>query len=166
MVLHPLWGGQEENVWRIEWEICKAMLRFRGIRSFADLSDGQGDVLRPLVESGATLRIKANDSNRSRWPLHPLWVDLSERIAEMNCLGVIRECDPQAQLDERMLQVGIAVYGYLKRLAAIHGLQRSKEEITKDDAMYRLGWLMDRLHDPLTWSVEVQRRMTEMRLGK
>jgi hypothetical protein len=83
----------------------------------------------------------------------------------MNCLGVIRECDPQAQLDERMLQVGIAMYGYLKRVAAIHGLQRSKDEITKDDAMYRLGWLMDRLHDPLTWDIEVERRMTEMRLA-
>lgn len=162
---YPLWGGQECNVWRIEWEIRKAMLRLRGIRTFADLADGQGDVLRPLVESAASLRMKTDDSNRSRWPLHPLWADLSERIAEMNCLGVIRECDPQAQLDERMVRMGIAMYGYLKRVAAIHGLQRGKREISMADAMYRLGWLMDRLHDPMSWDGEVQRRMDEMRLG-
>lgn len=162
---HPLWGGQQENVWRIEWEVRKAILRFKGIRTFADLEDGQGDVLRGFLDSGASLRIKTQDSNRSRWPLHPLWADLTQRVEALNCLGVVRECDPLAPLDERMLQIGVAVYGYLKRVAAIHGLQRGKQEISKDDALYRLGWLMDRLHDPLTWDIDVQRRMNEMRLG-
>ena len=162
---HPLWDGQQDNVWRIEWEIRKAMLRFRGIRTFADLHDGQGDVLRPLVESGATLRVKGDDSNRSRWLLHPLWSDLTERIAAMNCLGIIRECDPQAELDARLQQVGVAVYGYLKRVAAIHGLQRGKAEVSKDDAITQLGWLMHRFHDPLSWEGDVRRRMDEMRLG-
>ena len=142
------------------------MLRLRGIRTFDDLQEGQGDVLRPLVESSATLRIRTDDSNRSRWPLHLLWSDLIERVAAMNCLGVVRECDPQAELNGRMLQVGIAMYGYLKRVAAIHGLQRGKSEISKADAMYRLGWLIDRFHDPLAWDSEVRRRMDEMRLGQ
>lgn len=106
------------------------MLRLRGIRTFDDLNDGQGDVLRPLVEEGATPRTKTDDSNRSRWPLHPLWVDLAERVA------------------------------------AIHGLQRGKEEVSKDEALHRLGWLMDRFHDPLSWDGEVKRRMTEMRSGQ
>ena len=162
---YPLWGDQQDNVWRIEWEIRKAMLRLKGVRTFTDLRERQGDVLRPLVESSASLRIRTADSNRSRWPVHPLWSDLSERIAAMDCLGVVRECDPEAQLDERMLRLGIAVYGYLKRVAAIHGLQRGKIEISKDDAMHRLGWLMDRLHDPMLWDSEVKRRMNEMRLG-
>jgi hypothetical protein len=163
---YPLWGGQQENVWRIEWEIRKAMLRLRGIRTFDDLNAGQGDVLRPLVEEGATLRLLTSDSNRSRWPLHPLWVDLSGRIAALNCLGVVRVCDPDAELEERMLRSGIAVYGYLKRVAAIHALQRGKEDVSKDEALRRLGTLMDRFHDPLTWDGEVKRRITEMRLGQ
>ena len=135
---YPLWDNQQDNVWRIEWEIRKAMLRMKGVRTFADLRERQGDVLRPLVESSASLRIQTADSNRSRWPVHPLWSDLSERIAAMDCLGVVRECDPEKQLNERMLRLGIEVYGYLKRVAAIHGLQRGKTEISKDDAMHRL----------------------------
>lgn len=64
-----------------------------------------------------------------------------------------------------MLRSGIAVYGYLKRIGAIHGLQRGKEVVSKEEALHRLGWLMDRFHDPLLWDGEVKRRMTEMRLG-
>ena len=163
--LYPLWGGQEDNVWRIEWEIRKEILRARGIKTFNDLNDGQGDVLRPLVTEHTSLRIPNEDSNSSRWPIHPLWLDLVERVASLNALGVVRDCDPQAALDERMMRCAIAMYGYLKRVAAIHGLQRNKSDVSKDDALYRLGWLMDRLHDPLTWESDVQRRMNEMRLG-
>ena len=34
-----------------------------------------------------TLRVPTDDSNRSRWPLHPLWLDLHQRIAEFDALG-------------------------------------------------------------------------------
>ncbi|SDG73147.1 hypothetical protein [Propionivibrio dicarboxylicus] len=163
---YPLWGDTQDNVWRIEWEIRKAMLRYIGIRTFADLRERQGDLLRPLVESSASLRRKTADSNRSRWPLHPLWSDLSARISELDCLGVLRECDPGAQLDERMLRLSIAVYGYLKRIASIHALQRGKAQVTKEDAMTCLGRQIDRLHDPLLWDGEVKRRMDETRLGQ
>ncbi|MBK9521374.1 MAG: hypothetical protein IPO13_07115 [Rhodocyclaceae bacterium] len=70
---------------------------------------------------------------------------------------MIRVCDPQAELEERMVMLGIAVYGYLKRVAAIHGLQRKKEQVSKEEAIYHLRWLMDRMHDPLLWD--------QMRLG-
>lgn len=164
---YPLWDGQQENVWRIEWEIGKLILRFRGIRTFADLESGQGDVLRPLVESAATLRVKnENDTNHSRWPLHPLWLDLTEQISQLNCLGVIRECDDQALLEERLQRCGIAVYGYLKRIAAIDGLQQGQQDVSVDRALRCFGALMKRVHDPLSWDSDVQRRMTEMRLGQ
>lgn len=162
---YPIWGGVQENVWRIELEVRKAYLRLLAIRSLQDLFDGHGDVVRTLTEANS-LRIKSSDSNRSRWSLHPLWIDLQSRVAELNATGIVRECDPYKQLDERLMHLSISVYGYLKRIAAIHGLQSEQYEISKDQAMQRLGLLVDRLHDPFSWENDVRRRMNEMRLGQ
>lgn len=73
-------------------------------------------MLRALVNDHTTLRIKTDDSNRSRWPLHPLWQDLQSRVVQMEGLGVVRELDMPALLDERMMRITISLYGYL------HGL--------------------------------------------
>ena len=85
--LYPLWGGVCEDVWRIEWQVRKALLRQFGIRTLQSLFERQGDVLRYLVTEHTTLRVPTADSNRSRWPLHPLWQDLQRRIAEFDSLG-------------------------------------------------------------------------------
>lgn len=162
---YSIWG-RAEDVWRFEWQIRKAVLRFRGVRTFDDLQRGGGDVIRPLVESSATLRMKTSDSNRSRWPLHPLWIDLQSRVAALDACGVIRECDPQVLLEARLMRCGISVYGYLKRIAAICGLQGGDGTPNVDQAMRRLGWLVNRLHDPLAWDSGVQKRMDQMRLGQ
>jgi hypothetical protein len=86
---YELWGVREK-VWRIEWQVRKDVLRRFGIKSFQDLFEGQGDVLRYLVNDHDTLRIPTEDTNRSRWPLHPLWVDLAQQIAEFCGQGVYR----------------------------------------------------------------------------
>ena len=51
------------------------------------------------------------DSNRSRWPLHPLWVDLLAQIETFDCQGVYREIDAQAALNERLMRIAVSVYG-------------------------------------------------------
>ena len=160
-----LWGI-EEDVWRIEWQVIKPWLRRFGIKTFADLLERQGDLLRILVNEHTTLRVPNGDSNRSRWPLHPLWADLIERVNALDGLGIVRECDPQALLDERLMRLGVSVYGYMKRLAAIHGLQRGYGEVGLEETKERLGRLLNRVHDPLSWEGDVQRRMDEMRLGQ
>jgi len=162
---YPIWGGIEKNVWRIEWEVRKDILRRFGIRTLNDLFASNGDVFWAYSQENS-LRIKTSDSNRSRWPHHPLWLDLFERVREMNNTGIIRECDLDKLLDERLTYLSISVYGYLKRIAAIHGLQSEQYEVSKDQAMQRLGLLVDRLHDPFSWENDVRRRMDEMRLGQ
>ena len=156
----------EQGVWRIEWQVRKMLMRFIGIRSFSDLQERQGDLLRILVEQHTTLRVPSADSNRSRWPLHPLWVDLQERVAQMPGLGVVRELDLPALLEERMVHVAISVYGYMKRLAAIYSLQGKTPAISLAQARAHLAVTLERLHDPLTWQTDVERRMREMRLGE
>jgi hypothetical protein len=60
--------------------------------------------LRYLVTEHSTLREKTDDSNRSRWPLHPLWIDLQEQIYKLENQGIYREIDQQAILNERLLR--------------------------------------------------------------
>src|ERR1035441_6770631 len=86
---YTLWG-QDENVWRIEWQVRKEVLKDLDIVTFDDLQEQIGDLLRYLATDHTSLRKPTDDSNSSRWPLHPLWVDLLERIGELNNLGISR----------------------------------------------------------------------------
>jgi len=158
-----LWGCKE-NVWRIEWQVRKEWLRTFGIRTFADLEERQGDLLRVLVNDHTTLRIKTEDSNRSRWPLHPLWQDLQAHVAQMDGLGIDKELDPAALLDEREMRIAISVYGYLKRIGAIHGIKRKSPEIGFEESCVLLRKKLDRIHNDLTWESDVRRRYDEMRV--
>lgn len=160
-----LWG-ESENVWRIEWQVRKEWLRRFGIRTFADLADRQGDLLRFLAHAHTTLRIKTDDSNRSRWPLHTVWLDLQERIDRLPGLGVIRELDPEALLHERETRMAISVYGYLKRLAALRGTRNKTPDVGFEESVDYLRRKLENVHDPLTWENDVARRYDEMRLGQ
>lgn len=160
-----LWS-MDSDVWRIEWQARKTWLRLVGIKTFHDLEERQGDLLRYLVNEHTTLRTRADDSNRSRWHLHPLWQDLSEQVARMPCLGVVRELDKKALMDERLARMSISIYGYLKRIAAIDCLQNGEEKAYLDETFDRLQALVTDIHDPLTWQNDVDRRVTEMRLGE
>lgn len=162
---YELWG-MGKDVWRIEWQARKAWLRLVGIRTFEDLQERQGDLLRVLVNDHTTLRIKSPDSNRSRWPLHPLWQDLQTRAARMQGLGVVRELNMPALLDERMMRITISLYGYLKRIAAIYSLQGNTPAISLHQARAHLSVQLEHIHDQLTWQSDVERRITEMRLGE
>ncbi|RLL49115.1 hypothetical protein D8Y20_13345 [Mariprofundus sp. EBB-1] len=160
-----LWN-ESENVWRIEWQVRKDKLRRFGIRTFSDLSQLEGDLLRYLATEHTTLRIKANDSNRSRWPLHPLWIDLQDKIENMNCLGVDKCFDEDALLEEKELRIAISMYGYMKRIAALYCLRKGSDMVSKSEAIVQLDWLLSKVHDPLSWQTDVKKKTTQMRLGK
>lgn len=163
--LFDLWG-MDRDVWRIEWQVRKTVMRHLGISSFVSLLERQGDLLRLLVKDHTSLRIKNKDSNRSRWPLHPLWQDLVQRVNEMQGLGIVRELDEKALLEERFTRIAISVYGYLKRVAAIDALYTGAEKSYMDEAFEHLFNKVAEIHDPLTWQSDVDRRAREMRLGE
>lgn len=163
--LFDLWG-RETEVWRIEWQIRKDVLRRFGIRTFQELHDQQGDLLRYLATEHDTLRRPTNDSNRSRWPLHPLWLDLQDKIRTLAALGVYRVDGKPAALRERRARLGIAVYGYLKQLAAVTAAQRGlADEPSLSDTEQELALLIAQLHDALSWRMDVAKRMKNIELG-
>lgn len=160
-----LWGC-EENVWRIEWQVRKNALKQHGIRTFRELKERQGALLKHLAENHDTLRIKGADNNRSRWPLHPLWLDLQDRIREQDLGEIDKELDPYSTLEERRFHIAISMYGYMKRLAAIQSILDRKPMVSEGEAFAHLKYWVAKIHDPLTWESEVEKRATEMRLGK
>jgi hypothetical protein len=163
--LYPLWQGQTENVWRVEWQVRKETLKRFGLRTFQDLFDGYGDVLRYLISEHTSLRVKSEDSNRSRWPVHPLWSMLADKIDTLPVQGVYRTVDPQAALDETLMRMAISMEGYLKKVAAIECLKEGRPMISQGQTIDRLIPLLEKVHNGLTWRGDVQRRMDQLRLA-
>ena len=161
-----LWNTDSKAVWRIEWQIRKAALKRFSIRSFQDLQQGAGDILRYLANEHDSLRLPSGDSNRARWPLHPLWQDLIKQIGQFEAQGVYRSIDPQMLLDERLTRIAISMYGYLKRIAAIDCVQKGKDMVSNEDAIKRITRKIDLIHDQLTWETDVEKRINQIRLGQ
>jgi len=160
-----LWGVKE-NVWRIEWQVRKDTLKRFGIRKFEDLTKKKKSLLKWLSNEHDTLRIPSTDSNKSRWPLHPLWMDVQKLIEEMPAAENGNEVDDEAALRGREQRIIISIYGYLKRLAAIRSLTSKKRNQKLDKTLERMGNLVKRIHDPMSWELDVEKRTTEMELGK
>lgn len=163
--LYLFWQEHTENVWRVEWQVRKETLKRFGLRTFEDLFDGYGDVLRHLVSEHTSLRVKAEDSNRSRWPIHPLWNLLSEHIDTLPAQGVYREVDPRLMLDETLIRMAISIEGYLKKVAAIECLKEGRPMLSQLQTIDRLLPLLDKVHNNLTWRGDVTRRMDQIRLS-
>ena len=163
--LFKLWGI-ERDVWRIEWQVRKDHLRKLGISTMQSLSERQADLLRGLANSHTSLRVKSTDSNRSRWALHQLWLDLLAQIDKLQGLGIKRDLKELDLYDERLARIAQSVYGYLKRVAAIDVLYSGNQKNYMDEAFQHLFNIISEIHDPLTWDQDVERRANEMRLGE
>lgn len=165
---HELWGGVSEGVWRVEFQVRKDVLKRFSLRTFADLFDGYGDLLRYLVHEHTTLRVQQDDSNRSRWPLHPLWALLQAHVATLPVQGVIREVDRDARLLEQMMRLAVSVEGYLKRAAAIETVRQGieHEPLSHEKALAGFSAFLRRVHNPMTWHQDVSMRVDEIRAGQ
>ncbi len=163
--LFELWG-EDRDVWRIEWQVRKEVLRRFGIRTYAELNAQAGELLRYLATEHDTLRKRTRDRNRSRWPLHPLWRDLHAQIERFKAEGVTRAIDPMRQIEERIARIGLALNGYLKHFAALRCVQRRQDSMPHDKALTELQRLLCRVHDEFTWRLDVTKRIQCVRLGE
>ena len=163
--LYILWS-EMSDVWRIEWQTRKAILKNFSIVTFDDLKERQGNLLYYLSHWHDTLRQPNDDVNRSRWPLHPLWDDLQDKIDNLYCLPVYKVLGKDAVLNERIMQIAISIYGYLKRVGAISCIQNNLEQIGLDDAISHIDKIIKKIHEPLSWRMDVEKRRKEMLLGQ
>jgi hypothetical protein len=159
-----LWG-EDRDVWRIEWQVRKNVLRRFAILTFDDLRDQAGDVLRYLVAEHTTLRTPTADQNRSRRPLHALWRDLYAQIERFDAQGVHRVVDPGRAINERITRIGISLNGYLKQLAALYCIAEGMDFMSHADTLNRMQDLLRATHSPFSWRVDVVKRIKLIELG-
>lgn len=74
--------------------------------------------------------------------------------------------DPQAVFNAQLARIAISVYGYEKRVAAILSLRDGHDSVTLGHAVSRLNELIVRLHDPLSWQIDVAAKREQTRLGR
>ncbi|MCE5257245.1 MAG: hypothetical protein LLF89_10435, partial [Spirochaetaceae bacterium] len=110
--------------------------------------------------------IKTADTNASRWPIHPLWHDLLQHIQQLGIFGFSNIDFRTCVLEEREERIAIAVYGYLKRLAAIKQVQERSERVQFDDTFDRLHYKINELHEQFSWDLDVKKRVKQIELGK
>jgi len=64
------------------------------ISTLDDLEPLQGDLLRELATRHTRLCVPTSDSNRTRWPLHPLWQALQAHVETLPQTGHVRSTVP------------------------------------------------------------------------
>jgi hypothetical protein len=69
-------------------------------------------------------------------------------------------------LEERLVRMGISVYGYLKGAGAVVCAQQRKEMIGPEEALNILLGRMWRVYDPLNWRIDVKKRVDAIERGE
>lgn len=163
-----LWG-EREDVWRVEAQVRGERLATAGIRSFADLVELGPDLMRELVENHTTLRIRTADTNRARWPLHPLWAALQADVSRLPQLGLVRDFGGwEPGHDYRLWQQLQSLMGSLKGIACT--LAEKHAPAPPPDLPELLRNLPDMLaadghHHPALWIEDVRRGLLRRGFG-
>ncbi|MBN9495238.1 MAG: hypothetical protein J0H39_00670 [Alphaproteobacteria bacterium] len=164
--LFEIWGRQTE-VWRVEFQVRRERLALGGIGTLASLHDEGGDLLRELATKHTSLRQPSTDANRSRWPLHPLWLAVLRDIDRLPQTGLIRAIDPGGSIEWRLFQQAKSLYGSLKGLGALLSIRGGKPAPKSlAGILGDLPGILARHHSEPEWHADLERRMTGYRLGQ
>jgi hypothetical protein len=163
---YDLWG-RNSQAWRIEFQVRREALKARGINTLEDLQDYQGDALFDLATNHTTLRKLNSDSNRSRWPLHPLWDGLQRHIEGLPRTGLVRAFDEKKLLDYRLYKQSQGIYGYLKGLAALESIRTGKPvPVSMKEILESLRLHIEGHHHSVPWQADVKKRIRAYEVGQ
>lgn len=159
-----LWG-RADHVWRAEFQARREHLKQFGIRTPDDLFDHQYDVLRQAALNHSLRRPNA-DTNRSRWPHHPLWAALLGMISEAPQHGLVRSFDPLNSAKWRRAQQIKSLAGSVKGLAALDAVIRNHSPAELREFLYRrMPALLAGAIDPQDWLCDVEAKISCHRMG-
>lgn len=109
-----------DGVWRQEFQAGSTGLREMGIETVPQLIDNLGGLWKYLTEDWLRLTRMGNDSNKSRWELHPLWTEIQSAIwTQMPQLALERIRSSNLPIDERIIPGGL---GYISSFMAREGI--------------------------------------------
>lgn len=122
------WGAayrRGEQVWRVEFQVERAYLKDVGLSSPEHVLDAVAQLWAKLSDQWLTLRIPTEDSNRSRWPVSPVWREVQAAPFREAALGEGLVRAGQQRGDLRKLTP--AVVGFMSSLAALTGARDGAE---------------------------------------
>lgn len=162
---HQLWG-RSDAVWRVEFQVRGERLKEGGIKSFDDLRAFEGDLLRELATKHTTLRRPNGDSNRSRWPRHPLWNSVQESIRTMPQTGLVREIDDLKPISYLLYHAGKSLYGNAKNAAMLlHFMSGCKVVPDLEFVLEELSGILEEHHNEALFRADVEDRIKKRTLG-
>ena len=114
------------RVWRVEIRFFKEYLKNKaGVRTFADLALALPEMLRKIVDQ-IRYTIPTSDSNRARWPDHPLWQRVREEI-DCDFSTIRSEVDKESVdafvLAEKDQYLARQIAGCILNRAALRGVE-------------------------------------------
>lgn len=114
------WDG--ETVWRLEFQLRRALLTEMSINTVIDLHRCINDTWRYAACDWLRLAVNDGDENRSRWPTDELWKKIQEVIfGDGTFTGITRYVDKsRVPADATLFKGGI---GYITSHAAKHGIE-------------------------------------------
>lgn len=123
-----VWGSDYragEQVWRVEFEINRAYLKDVSLSTPEEVLDAAGRLWAKLSSEWLTLRVPSEDSNRSRWPVSPVWEVVQAATFEDAAIGPGLVRSGQLRGDLRKLTPG--AIGFMSSLAALIGARNEAE---------------------------------------
>ncbi len=109
-----------ESVWRQEFQNGGTALRELGIETVPQLLDNLDGLWRYSTENWLRLSVLGGDSNKSRWPTHPLWTEIQQAIwTKTPQLALQRVRASGLPVDERIFPGGL---GYISSFMAREGI--------------------------------------------
>lgn len=120
----------ENQVWRVEFRAGKDLLKDRwGIRTWDQFFNQFGDLCRSSGELVRYAEPDPNDSNRARWPNHPLWdvvcAEMNDDLIEMRS-GADPNPMKEVQREEHIASLLKQVTGTCITMAALEGWEHEE----------------------------------------
>jgi hypothetical protein len=144
------WSGWDgcSTVWRLEFQFRRELLtRFR-IATYRQLREKLGGLWLSAVNSWLRLTVPdRKDSNRARWPLHPIWEYLGEIRWRLDDVPLTRTYTPaRVPSLERLYRMHMAL---LTSYMAVKGLRVYGEgsiRLMEDARAWHEEWCFERLN--------------------
>ena len=129
------WDSQKD-VWRVEFQFRREFLQSTGIYSLSDFNSQKSNLWHYATQEWLQLVIPNNqDSNSSRWPIHPAWQEISQSCLFEPPQSIKRVNKERIPSDHYLFVSGLAV---LTSYMAKEGISEIDQAI--------LGYLQDAKH--------------------
>lgn len=162
--LYDIWGT-DRGVWRCEFQIRGPSLREAGIATIEQCRAHLPELVRRLARRHTSLRMPSGDSNRSRWPFHPMWrglVEAADQIISPPDYSPPDVIDSTEYHLDKQIQ---SVYGDFKGMAALLSRHRPDDPITLEQLLDWMPGRLRRFHSPPLWKNDVTGKIKKRDLG-